>query len=119
MREIKIKKQRKERRLRRIRNRMLIAKRGIRLSVFRSNKYLYAQIIDDVKGTTLVSVNEKEIDTKNANTKTDKAILLAKLLAQKAKDKKIIKVVFDKGSYRYHGRIKAFADEARAAGLTF
>ena len=79
----------------------------MRLSVFRSNKFIYAQIIDDVKGHTLVAA--KGTDAKEVGTK----------VAQDAVKKKIKKIVFDRGSYRYHGKVKTLADAARAAGLEF
>lgn len=86
-----------------------------RLNVFRSNKGMFAQVIDDVKGVTLVSASSREL--KNKTNKTVAALELGKLLAEKAIAKKIGKVVFDKGSYQYHGRVKAVADGARAGGL--
>ncbi|MCF7820740.1 MAG: 50S ribosomal protein L18 [Candidatus Pacebacteria bacterium] len=89
----------------------------LRLNVFRSNKSLFLQIIDDNQGKTLVSAYSKEI--KEAKNKTEESFELGKLLAQKAKDKKISKVVFDRGSYRYHGRVKAAAEGAREGGLLF
>lgn len=88
-----------------------------RLSVFRSNKFIYAQIIDDEKGKTLVGVSEKRI--KEEKTKTDKAKLLGLLLARQALKHKIDSVVFDRGNFKYHGRVKAFADGVREGGLKF
>lgn len=88
-----------------------------RLSVFRSNKYIYAQAIDDQKGVTLVSVFEKEV--KEGKTKTEKAKALGSLLAAKLLKKKKDKIVFDRGSFRYHGRVKAFAQGLREGGLKF
>jgi large subunit ribosomal protein L18 len=104
---------------RQIRTRSKIRKNidRLRLTVFRSNKYILAQIIDDSKGKTLISVSEKEL--KEKGTKTEEAKSLGLVLAKKAVAKKIIKVVFDKGSYAYHGRVKAFADAAREGGLEF
>lgn len=91
-----------------------------RLSVFRSNKAIYAQLIDDGKGQTLVAISEKEL-TKNSKsggeTKTERARLLGNWLAQKAVKKGIKTVGFDRGSYRYHGRVKALAEGAREGGL--
>ena len=89
-----------------------------RLTVFRSNKYIYAQIIDDKSGKTIVFVSEKEIETKGIK-KTEKAKVLGQTLAQKAKKKKVDKVIFDKGNYKYHGRVKALAEGAREGGLQF
>jgi len=90
-----------------------------RLSVFRSNKYVYAQVIDDAAKKTVVGVTEKELSSKEKLTKSERAKELGKLIAKKALGKKIEKVVFDRGSYRYHGRVKAIADGAREGGLKF
>lgn len=90
---------------------------GVRLSVFRSNKYLYAQIIDDATGKTLISASSLESKTKKIS-KTDAAKNVGKNLAEKALKAGIQKVIFDKGRYQYHGRVKAVADGAREAGLT-
>ncbi|MFH1232697.1 MAG: 50S ribosomal protein L18 [Patescibacteria group bacterium] len=88
-----------------------------RLSVFRSNKGMQAQLIDDLVGKTLAGVDIKEI--KSVGQKTQKSFELGKLLATKAVAKSISKVVFDRGGYKYHGRIKALADGAREGGLNF
>jgi len=118
MKETKIKKIRKERRIKRVRSKILARKSRPRLTVFRSNQYIYTQIIDDNKGKTLVSAHEKELsDTKM--TRTQKAQELGKVLAKKAVAKKIKNIVFDKGAYKYHGRIKALAEGAREGGLQF
>jgi large subunit ribosomal protein L18 len=89
-----------------------------RLSVFRSNKYIYGQIIDDIKAQTLVAVSGKEITDQKLN-KSEEARELGKLIAKKASEAKIKKVVFDRGPYLFHGRIKAFAEGAREGGLEF
>ncbi len=88
-----------------------------RLSVFRSNKQIYAQLIDDVSGHTLVSASsrEKGVDGKGAKSEIAKSV--GAELAKKAKAAKIDKAVFDRGGYRYHGRVKALADGAREGGL--
>jgi large subunit ribosomal protein L18 len=117
MRELKVKRLRIKRRIKRVRNKMLADKNMPRLSVFRSNKYIYAQIIDDKTGKTLVSADEKEISEKM--NKTQKAEAVGKNIAKVALKKKITKVIFDKGSYAYHGRIKALAEGARLGGLVF
>ncbi len=88
-----------------------------RLNVYRSNKSLFIQLIDDQVGVTLASINDKEI--KSGKTKTDKAKEAGKLIARKAKEKKIDKIVFDRGGCKYHGRVKAVADGAREEGLKF
>lgn len=89
-----------------------------RLSVFRSNKYIYAQVIDEEKQYTLVSASEKDI-TKPVGTKTERARLVGQLLAQKAKKKRVSEVFFDRGRFTYKGRIKALAEGAREGGLKF
>lgn len=89
-----------------------------RLHVFRSNKYIYAQIIDDTQGKTLVAASEQKLVDKSG-TKTQRAQAVGKLLAEKAKQAKIIKVKFDRGYYKYHGRVKALAESARQHGLEF
>lgn len=90
-----------------------------RISVFRSNKYITAQIIDDQKGTTLLHVSEKSEDIKEKLNKTQKAEHLGKKLAALAKEKNIKKVVFDRGGYKYHGRVKAMSVGLRSGGLDF
>ena len=93
-----------------------------RLSIFRSSKNIYAQIIDDDKGKTLLSSStlDKKIKSKFKNTGNKEAASeIGKILAEKAKEKGIKKVIFDRGKYLYHGRIKALADSARKSGLEF
>jgi large subunit ribosomal protein L18 len=89
-----------------------------RLSVFRSNRGMFIQLVDDLSGKTLVSANIKELKD-NKDKKIETAFKLGKLLADKAKEKKITQVVFDRGGYKYHGRVKAVADGAREGGLIF
>jgi large subunit ribosomal protein L18 len=91
-----------------------------RLSVFRSNKQIYAQLIDDVAGVTMTSAasSEKEISTQKVN-KIEQAQLVGKALAQKAVSIGISSVVFDRSGYLYHGRIKSLAESAREGGLQF
>ena len=90
-----------------------------RLAVFRSLKSIYAQVIDDASGNTIVSASslEKDAGAKGSNAAAAKAV--GTLIAKKAKDNGITKVVFDRGGYLYHGNIKALADAAREAGLEF
>ena len=89
-----------------------------RLNVFRSGKHIYAQIIDDIKGVTIESFSS--LNTKdNKNNSIDKAKKVGQMLGKKALNKKISKVVFDRGGRIYHGRIKALAEGAREAGLKF
>ncbi|MCK5078036.1 MAG: 50S ribosomal protein L18 [Calditrichia bacterium] len=94
-----------------------------RLLVYKSNKYLYGQIIDDLKGVTILQVsnNSKEFrdKIKEGKTKTEQSRLVGKFLAEKAKEQKIKKVIFDRNGFRYHGRIKAMAEGAREGGLDF
>ena len=91
-----------------------------RLTVFRSSKHIYAQVIDDLKGATLAAASSLEKDMRGktgANVEAAKAV--GKLVAQRAIEKGVKAVVFDRGGYLYHGRIKALADAARAGGLKF
>jgi len=88
-----------------------------RLAVFKSLKYIYAQLIDDENGVTLVAATSKGM--KNAKGKTDDAKLVGADIAKKASEKKIVKVVFDRGGYIYTGRVQALADAARVGGLNF
>jgi large subunit ribosomal protein L18 len=106
-----------------VRRKVKLAAHGrTRLSVFRSSKHIYAQLIDDVKGTTLVAASSLEKPMREG-TKTGANIAAAKavgkLIAERAKEKGIKDVVFDRGGYLYHGRIKALADAAREGGLNF
>ncbi len=87
-----------------------------RLAVFKSNKYIYCQLVDDVSGITLASANSRAVKAEN---KTGMASEVGKLIAEKAKSKNIEKVVFDRGGTIYHGRVKALADAAREGGLQF
>ncbi|MBP7704086.1 MAG: 50S ribosomal protein L18 [Caulobacter sp.] len=90
-----------------------------RLSVFRSSKNIYAQIIDDVNGVTLASASSLEGEKTNKGADKDAAALVGKLVAERAIEKGVKDVVFDRGGYIYHGRVKALADAAREAGLNF
>jgi len=107
----------------RIRKRIKGTQERPRISVFRSNKHIYAQIIDDTKGQTLISAStkSKELVEKLTNklTKQQQAELVGSFLAQKALEANIKDVVFDRNGYKYHGRVKAFADGARKGGLNF
>ena len=94
----------------------------LRLSIFRSSEHIYAQVIDDLKGETVACASSIEKETR-ASLKTganvDAAKAVGKLVAERALGKGIKDVVFDRGSYRYHGRVKALADAAREGGLNF
>ncbi len=108
----------KERRKKRIRKKIFGTGDRPRLSVFRSARHLYAQVVDDVKGHTLVSVSSFEKGaTKRANVEVCSD--LGKLIAKRCKEKEITQIVFDKNGNMYHGRVKAFADGAREGGLDF
>lgn len=86
-----------------------------RMAVYRSNKEIYCQLIDDLKGHTLASASSKGV---SGATRVEKAAAVGKLIAEKAKAKNIDKVYFDRGGYLYHGRVKAMAEGAREGGLT-
>ena len=96
-----------------------VSKNRLRLSVYRSSRNISAQIIDDKNNKTLVSASSFKEKTTNKNKKSDMSTHVAEILAKKALEKKITKVYFDRGSYKYHGRIKLFADELRKNGLIF
>lgn len=108
----------KEDRKKRIRTKLRARADRPRLSVSVSNKHIYAQIIEDRKGTTLVSAKDTDI-RKEGGKNINLAKEIGELLARRAKEKRIRDVVFDRGSYKYHGRIKALAQGAREGGLNF
>ncbi len=103
----------KLRRQTRVRGKISGTKTNPRLTVHRSNKHLIAQLVDDTQGRTLAGLSTSKLK----GTKTERATILGEHIAQKAKDLKITQAVFDRGSFRYHGRLKALADAARAKGL--
>lgn len=93
-----------------------------RLSVFRSSKHIYAQVIDDTKGQTIISAStvEKQVrQGENPENKVAAAAEIGKQVAKRAMDKGIVSVVFDRNGYKYHGRVKALSDSARETGLDF
>src|SRR5580698_2399846 len=90
-----------------------------RLAIFRSVAHIYAQVIDDTKGVTLVAANSTEGDEKKTGGNVAAAREIGKRVAERAKEQGIKQVVFDRGGYIYHGRVKALADAAREAGLEF
>lgn len=108
-----------ERRKKRVRAKIFGTKERPRLCVFRSLKHIYAQLVDDEKGNTLASVSDFKLKTKKKLKKIEIAKEVGRLIAKKAKELKIEKVVFDRRSYKYHGRIKALAEGAREEGLKF
>lgn len=107
------------RRHRRVRGKIQGTAQRPRLDVFRSSKHIYAQIIDDVTGTTLVSASSVEKDFEGCGGNIEAATNVGKAIAAKALEKGIKEVVFDRGGFVYHGRIKALADGARQGGLEF
>lgn len=135
----KIKKEYRYRRHKRVRAKIFGTKERPRLSVFRSIKHIYAQLIDDERGDTLVAASDLELKSRIKNQKSKRQIKnkkleetkkpltgkvaiayeVGKLIGEKAKTKKIEKVVFDRGGYKYHGRVKALAEGAREGGLKF
>lgn len=87
------------------------------MSVFRSNKHLWIQLIDDAAGRTIASVSDKELSGKKTKGRVAAASLLGAMIAKKAQEKSITSVVFDRGSYRYHGIVREIAEGARKGGL--
>lgn len=120
MKKVQRKKQRRDKIRRRIRSSIRGTKERPRMSVFKSNKHIYVQLIDDLNNHTLVSASslsneiEDQVDGKPG---VEKAQITGKLLAEKASEADIKKVVFDRGGYKYHGQIKAVAEAAREGGL--
>ena len=112
-----------ERKKNRIRNKIKKVSKidRFRLTVSRSTKNISAQIIDDNKNITLLSAssNEKDIKSLKKNNKTELSIIVAEKLAKKAQEKKITKIYFDRGVYKYHGRVKVFAETLRKNGMEF
>lgn len=115
--KIKVKQEKKLLRQVRSRSKIFGTANRPRLTVFRSLNHIYAQIINDQTGQTLTSAKDTEIKAKGKPVEI--ALAVGKLIAQKASEKKITEVIFDRGGYLYHGRIKALADGAREGGLKF
>jgi len=126
------KKIKRQRRHKRVRGKIIGTVKIPRLCVFRSNKHIYAQLIDDREGKTLISASDLDIPAASAKRKQagppksegfgGKAVIayqVGEIIAQRAIDKKIKKIIFDRGGYKYHGRVKAVADGAREGGLEF
>ncbi|HWO72432.1 MAG TPA: 50S ribosomal protein L18 [Dehalococcoidia bacterium] len=110
------------RRHQRVRKRLFGTSERPRLSVYRSLSHIYAQVIDDVSRRTLVAASDIEAGLRDQTAgvkKAEVATMVGKLVAQRAKEKGISRVVFDRGGYPFHGRVKALAEAARAAGLEF
>ncbi len=115
------KKEKRYRRHKRIRAKVIGKSDVPRLCVFRSNNHIYAQLIDDQKGVVISAASDKEIkkDKGSKKRKTELAFETGKLIAQKARERKIEKIIFDRAGYKYHGRVKALAEGARKGGLKF
>lgn len=117
-----VKKQARLKRKQRIRKKVKGLPERPRLSVFRSSNHIYAQVVDDVKGQTLASAStmEKALREKNDfENKVAKAFYIGKLVAERARENGVLKVVFDRNGFMYHGRVKALSDGAREGGLNF
>ena len=109
----------RQRRHRRLRVRLSGTEQRPRLSVFRSLQHIYAQLIDDARGVTLAAASTKTAADAASGSKTERARQVGRQLAKRAREHGIQSVVFDRGGYLYHGRVKALADGAREAGLEF
>ncbi len=112
----------REKRHQRVRVRVRGTAERPRLNVFRSLRHMYAQLIDDVAGNTMASASTMDAEVKEQLAKlsrADQAKLVGQVLAKRALEKGVKQVVFDRGGYKYHGRVKALAESARAAGLQF
>ena len=119
---LQFKKEARLRRKQRVRKKVFGTPDRPRLSVFRSARHIYAQIIDDSRGLTIVAASSMEKELRDASKSGDKravAVEIGKRIAGRAKEKGISKVVFDRGGFMYHGRVKALSDGAREGGLTF
>ena len=109
----------RKRRHKRVRSRISGTPERPRLNVFRSEKHIYAQVIDDTKGHTLCSASSVEKDFEGSGSNKEAAKIVGKMVAERAVAKGISVVVFDRGGYIYHGRVKELAEAAREGGLTF
>lgn len=122
--KIKAKRQRRGRAHMRVRNRIVGTSERPRLSVYKSLRFVYAQLIDDSQGTTLAQANSREADLQSglddtSTSSVDAAKAVGKLVAERAKEKGIEEVVFDRGGFVYHGKVRAVAEAARENGLKF
>lgn len=109
----------RDRRHRRVRRKVVGTPERPRLAVYRSNRYIYAQVIDDVAGHTLAAASSQEPALRGSPLTVDTAAKVGELVAARAKEAGVSAVVFDRGGYKFHGRVKALADAARHAGLEF
>ncbi len=120
MSSVKHKHESRVRRHRRVRKKIRGTSERPRLAVYRSNRHIIAQLIDDTAGHTIASASSTEADLRSGPTgNVAGAVVVGKLIAERAKEKNITAVVFDRGGFRYHGRVAALADSAREAGLEF
>ncbi len=121
--KVKAKRMRRQRAHLRVRNRVQGTAERPRLAVYKSLRYVYAQVIDDQSGTTLAQANSQEADIRSgleaSAGSTEAAAAVGKLVGERAKDKGVEQVVFDRGGFIYHGKVKAVAEAAREAGLKF
>jgi len=109
----------RSRRHSRVRKRVRGTQARPRLAVYRSNRYIYAQVIDDVDGRTLAAASSQETDLRSNSLSVGTATKVGSLVASRAKDAGVSEVVFDRGGFKFHGKIKALADAAREEGLEF
>lgn len=109
----------RDRRHVRVRKRVRGTAERPRLAIYRSNRYIYAQVIDDLKGSTLAAASSQESELRGGALNIDTASKVGALVGARAKEAGITTVVFDRGGYKYHGKVKALADAAREAGLEF
>lgn len=115
----RLRRQGRMRRHRRVRKRLSGAPDRPRLAVFRSNRYIYAQVIDDEAGATLAAASSQERGMRERTLTVDTAAAVGKAVAERARSAGVERVVFDRGGYAYHGRVRALAQAAREAGLDF
>lgn len=116
MKKTNVKADQRQRRHARIRARISGTMEKPRLSVFKSNRHMYAQLIDDTSGVTIIGISSEKTEGKNM---MEKSKVLGKMIAEAALGKKITSIVFDRGGFKYTGKIKLFADAAREGGLKF
>ena len=116
MKKLNVKADSRQRRHARIRARISGTSEKPRLSIFKSNRHMYAQLIDDTTGATIIGISSEKAEGKSM---TEKAVSLGKMIAKEAIAKKVSKIAFDRGGFKYTGKIKLFADSAREGGLKF
>lgn len=109
----------RDRRHAKIRSKLKGTSEQPRLSIFRSNKHVACQLIDDVNGVTIAAASGLDLKKDQKGTKTERAALVGQLLADRALEKNVSRISFDRGGYKYHGRVKAVAEELRQKGLKF